>query len=147
MSGHRIIVTLGRMGMVEWQARCDEPEGATCRLTCPEDCESWTVQHDDEGAFHHQSQFDFFEKESVGPGPRHRLVDSGACTVCDWLNADQSLIPELFGGRGALVLANLEIVPRWEDSDTGYTWVSRAESTKRWTGDTEGKDAWMGEPR
>lgn len=141
MSGHRIIVTLGRMGMVEWEARCSEPKGAKCRLTCPEDCESWTVLHDDQGHFHLAATFD------DPPSVRHPLTDSGNCTVCDWLNADQSLIPELFGGRGTLVLANLEIVPTWEGAHEGFSWVSESEARARWTGDTEGKDAWMGEPR
>ena len=141
---HRIIAVLERGGTIRWEARCTAPEGARCRLDCPEGCESWRTEHDEQGYFHKSSPFDSFD---ALPATRHALVDSGQCIICEWLNADQSLIPELYDGRGDMALANLEIAPTWEGSDEGFTWVSEAESGKRWTGDGTGPDAWMGEPR
>lgn len=137
---HRIIAVLERGGTVRWEARCTAPEGARCRLDCPEGCESWRTEHDEQGYFHKVETL-------LEPSIRHDMVDSGQCNICDWLNADQSLIPELYDGRGDMVLANLEITPTWEGSDEGFTWVSKAESGKRWVGDDTGPDAWMGDPR
>lgn len=140
MMSHRIIAVLERGGTIRWEARCTAPEGARCRLDCPEGCESWKILHDDQGYFHKVETF-------LEPSIRHDMVDSGMCVICDWLNADQSLIPELYDGRGDMALANLEIVPTWEGSDEGFTWVSKAESGKRRVGDDTGPDAWMGDQR
>lgn len=138
---HSIIATLDRGGYLRWEARCNEPEGARCRLDCGEGCESWRIERDDQGHFHTVETFD------GQPTIRHDMIDSGQCAICDWLNADQSLIPELYDGREDMVLANLEIVPTWEGPEEGFTWESKAQSRKPWTGDTTGPDAWMGEPR
>lgn len=137
---HSIVAVLERGGTIRWEARCTAPEGARCRLDCPEGCESWVVMHDDQGHFHLVA--------TLGDPPfvRHAMVDSGQCTICDWLNVDQSLIPELYDGRD-MVLANIPITPQWEGSEEGFTWKPKGQLDTRWVGDDTGPAAWMGDPR
>ena len=136
---HKVIAVLERGGTIRWEARCTAPEGARCRLDCPEGCESWKILHDDQGYFHKVETF-------LEPSIRHDMVDSGMCVICDWLNADQSLIPELYDGRD-MVLANIPITPQWEGSEEGFTWKPKGQLDTRWVGDDTGPDAWMGDPR
>lgn len=140
MSGHRIIATLDRGGDLRWEARCNEPEGARCRLDCGEGCESWRIEQDEQGYFHKTDVFDGL------PTARHDMVDSGECTICTWLNVDQSVLPELYNGR-RMVLANIPITPQWEGSEEGFTWKPKGQLDTRWVGDDTGPDAWMGDPR
>lgn len=140
---HSIIAVLERGGTIRWEARCTAPEGAKCRLDCPEGCESWNVEHDEQGYFHMTSPFDSLDGS---PAARHDLVDSGQCNTCDWLNADPSLMPELYNGR-YMVLASIPITTRWEGSEEGVTWKPKGQLDTRWVGDDTGPDAWMGDPR
>lgn len=127
MSGHQIIVTLDRGGDLRWEARCNEPEGARCRLDCGEGCESWRIEQDEQGYFHKVETL-------LEPSIRHDMVDSGQCTICTWLNADQSVLPELYNGR-RMVLANIPITPQWEGSEEGFTWKPKGQLDARRVGD------------
>ena len=120
---HKLIAKLGRFGTVEWEALCTEPKGAECRLVCEEGCESWSsVLYDEDGPYHHQDLFDYFEhKKLVGDGPKHRMVDSGNCNVCLWLNDDPSLIPELHEGLETFTLAEFAINTRFNGDETVWT--------------------------
>lgn len=73
--------------------RCDESEGAPCRLICPEGCESW-------------------------PCP-HELVDAGYCNEIEFIgNAGPAL--EYREGGAETGVADGEVTIRW-DGDM-YVW-------------------------
>lgn len=110
---HEIVVRLQRLGGLGWKAICTEPEDADCRTVCPE-CESWAIKTDEEGKYHEVETFN-------GPKIKHRMETGHTCTVCEWLNADQDILQELYEGE-EFTLAQIPIKPKWEDSDMGYLW-------------------------
>lgn len=102
---------------VDRKVACDAPEGARCRLVCLEDdCEQIRIEYIVAGKpFHWVNDFEE-RRHSV----RHDLVDGGYCNVCEWLNADTSLIEELDAKRETFEIGRVAIVPVW-DGD-GFEW-------------------------
>lgn len=100
MESHVIAWELNN-GYLTGTCRCRSEIGADCRLESGDGCfcEAWTVERDEAGAFH------------MAGDERHDLTPSLGCNVEDWLNADPSLLPELYGGR--FVIAETEINPIW----------------------------------
>lgn len=88
---------------------CCEPEGANCRLMCPDPrCETWVVERDTDGldgvAFHQAGD------------EKHVLVPC-ACTAADWF--DNSGVSESHTGGAEVIVADRPIDVKWDD---GYTW-------------------------
>jgi hypothetical protein len=75
---------------------CDAAEGADCRLTCPQGCDTWEL-----------------------PDHEHTLVDAGECLVVTWLQEGD----ETYGGKDGALLASVPIEVEWTGG--GYLW-SRA---------------------
>lgn len=79
---HRLEVELSGRDLgynIFYSAVCDAPEGAPCRMWCDHpDCQEESRAHD------HDS---------------HALHDQGRCGAVESLNADPSMIPELYSGE------------------------------------------------
>lgn len=60
---HEVHWTLRAQEGVAPKFTCSAPEGAPCRLTCPEGCEAWTLE-----------------------GHDHELIDGGECMLLPWLD-------------------------------------------------------------
>lgn len=91
--------------------RCEEPEGALCRLTCRSgDCESWCLERDDDGPFHwHVTDM---ADDGTETRERHPLVDMGECNaLLFWENGDYSP----FDGLAAEI--TLRVTPEWSGED------------------------------
>lgn len=117
---HKLKVSINRW-TVDFGVKCESPEGSDCRLVCPEGCESWTVQRDEDGPYH----VPFELEEDGNTFKRHRMVDSGKCNTALWLNDDPSLIPELYDGN-EFVIGEHEITPVWSGPDEGYLWKEKS---------------------
>lgn len=113
---HKMHVTIDRFA-VQFEVTCDEPEGAECRLACDEACESWLIEHDEEGAFHRVSGW------SDDLPLIHRMKDQGECNICLHFGSDPALIPELYAGD-PLKIAEFEIKPEWNGDE--YEWSKKS---------------------
>jgi len=103
---------------VQAQATCTAPEGADCRLICPEGCESWSIDHDEGGKpFHRTGHF-----EDDGTEVRHAM-EASDCNVVEFLNIDGS-INELSTDASPFVIGTIAIEESWEGDY--YSW-KRAE--------------------
>lgn len=73
---------------------CSAPEGADCRMSCPEGCEAWPCSHE--------------------------LADAGYCVAKEWFeNADEGL-EGLFNGDGRQPLRNGPVTFEW--TGDWYVW-------------------------
>lgn len=79
---------------------CNAPEGAPCRLGCPEGtCEFW----------------------SQTKGCQHgHIVDSGKCLAAEWAAATGILIQH--GGTEPAEIRSGPVEIWWEDPDVGWLW-------------------------
>ena len=93
---------------VQYAIRCHEPEGADCRIYCPESCETWHIRRDDTGPYH-----------VTDGGVRHDLVSYWGGCIADehWLN-DPS--PEFVWCRTPRVIGRVPVTPVW--GDEGMEW-------------------------
>lgn len=117
---HKMKFYIDRYG-IHAEPVCEAPEGSDCRIECPEHCESWVIQRDEEGPYHSPYDLEF----GIESGVKHRMVDSNGCNICDWLNDDPSLIPELYDGK-ELVIGEREITPVWQGPEEGYLWREKS---------------------
>lgn len=74
--------------------KCDEPEGAQCRLICPEGCETWPCVHE--------------------------LTDAGYCNQINYIGTCGPAL-EFREGREETGVVDGEITIRWSDDDC-YVW-------------------------
>lgn len=94
---HLLDLTLNRRGWLTASWSCDAPEGADCRLECPERCDAWG----EAGQCEHESIY----------------RDSGECRVLPWL--ESATWDETYSGAPTQVRSG-RVVVEW-DGD-GYTW-------------------------
>jgi hypothetical protein len=87
----RLTIEVGSV-VADWT--CIADEGAACRMTCPEGCETWDDDH----------------------WP-HRLVDKGECNAVEWL--DNDAWDETYGGDPEHLRSGP--VEVWWNGD-GYSW-------------------------
>lgn len=100
-------------------ATCTAPEGADCRLICPQGCESWSTERNEDGQpFHRTGHMDDGGHVEV----RHPLVGSD-CNVVEFLNVDGDL-DELSTNASSFVIGTIAIEETWEGDY--YSW-KRAE--------------------
>lgn len=94
----------GLRGDITFKGVCDAGEGALCRMWCNNpDCR-------EEAGEDHDS---------------HTLVDQGECGVIETLNADPSMIPELYEGPARPLRS--DFIELTQDMD-GVTWRYRADA-------------------
>ena len=79
---HTVKVVIDEHGEIQWTFTCTAPEGARCRLTCPEGCEQFNYDaHEhpfvDYGECVHKEWFDNAGAEATYEG--------GGFTLCEWV--------------------------------------------------------------
>lgn len=92
---HHINVTIDD-DLVTGKITCSAEVGALCRLTCPEDCEEFTLE-----------------------GHQHQLVDSGECMHLTFIDNDEASIWELYTGEPGPLRSGLV---KTSYSDYQVTW-------------------------
>jgi len=119
---HRIVPTLEEDGRgVTWEAFCDAGPEAWCRATFDCGCESVVaVERDEQGRWSHRTA------GAPDDEPKHVMEPGGRCHQLDFLNADQSLLPEAYTGGSTPARAG-RIVLTWEGED--YSWDYADEAT------------------
>lgn len=117
MSGHEIIWTLDR-DRIQGKVVCHEEPGANCRLEANHpncDCESYSIERDDQGPFHLYWTEDDDGNEIE---ERHDMRDSGegrfgpTCNVEAWLNESDVGLEEL-GCMRVFEIGRTPIDPVW----------------------------------
>lgn len=102
---HRLEIELSGQPLgfnISYRAVCDAPEGAPCRMWCDHpDCQdgSRTDDHDS-----------------------HPLHDQGQCGAVDTLNADPSMIPEVYSGEPTQLRPGpIDITPDCDGAEWTYS--------------------------
>lgn len=109
--GHEIVVTHDH-DHARYRTVCHEPDGADCRLTCPEGCESWSLERDERGAYH--------QVGTLGAPIRHDMEPTrGYCNVVEFLDNAGYGIEEL-GEDREFEVDRFQIKPVWNGDY--YSW-------------------------
>ena len=104
--GHEIVVTHDPISGPAYVAQCLEPEGAACRLICPEpDCDTWELVRDKDGPHH--------LVDTLGDATRHDLVDSSECNACQWINNDDAWTWELGSATSEFEVGRFPVRLTW----------------------------------
>lgn len=97
--GHTITWTLSGGRVIHPRVTCHEPETAHCRLVAADgsgcSCESYTLEHDDQGAYHVVTEERASSSGSWEAEVQHRMVpQEGQCNIKDWLENSECVDEE-----------------------------------------------------
>lgn len=116
---HSIVVTFDT-DYVKFKAVCGADEGSQCRLACTEGCEYIeTIRSTADGLVQHVLDF------GNGDIEYHKMADAGFCNICEWLNSDPDILPELNGSakRQEFEIGRFDIEPQWNCE--WYEWIKK----------------------
>ena len=116
---HSIVVTFDT-DYVKFKAVCDADEGSRCRLACGEGCEyTETIRTTASGLVQHVLSL------RNGDFEYHEMKDAGFCNICEWLNSDPDILPELNGSakRQEFEIGRFDIEPQWNCE--WYEWIKK----------------------
>lgn len=119
MTGHHVKWTHGGWDDISAELKCDEPEGARCRVMCADSIacneEGFSIEHDEYGPYH------VVNGEEFGEIPRrHQTSDLPQCNIIEWLQNDDARFTELYCGGKSHSVVDGPIIPIWNGG--GYEW-------------------------
>ena len=122
MSAHRLEVRLKGLDGLSYELVCDGWTGSECHEWCADDCDYYSVEYDNEGAFHWAVEHGTAEDDEGQPiDVKHRIVGHEDCSAVWWWNEDSQSSLEGYVGpeRDSLVSGPIKILSYGED---GFEW-------------------------
>lgn len=101
---HTITMTIAHSHGIEHKFTCTAPEGAPCRLVCPDGCEEFDLTDhvvDIIGNEDEMLPLSITAEERAELTRRHTLVDNGECNALVFLENDDAELWELYDGEPA----------------------------------------------
>ncbi|MBF4578917.1 hypothetical protein [Frigoribacterium sp. VKM Ac-2530] len=98
---HTLELTIDHRHGISHKFRCIAPEGANCRLVCPDGCEEFSVgSHLTETLGDDRDWLQPLpEQERAALTRRHTLIDGGDCNPLLFLENDEAELWELYDGE------------------------------------------------